>query len=69
MGAYEPHGPFDRFTLWSDPVRYHPGPEHRYAIQTANGNYLTAAAADGAAAVTRSTPTPPKSAGGRSSGS
>ncbi|MBO4221983.1 hypothetical protein [Bradyrhizobium neotropicale] len=40
--------PFQQFTLWRDPSRYHPDPAdqgkwyHRYAIQTANGNYLTA---------------------------
>jgi hypothetical protein len=33
--------------LWLDPIRYHPGPEHRYAIQTANGTYLTASGGGG----------------------
>ncbi len=46
-------GPFDIFTLWRDPSRYHPDPSdpekwyHQYAIQTANGNYLTADAGGG----------------------
>jgi hypothetical protein len=49
--------PFEEFTLWRDPSRYQPdtGPHksdpvywyHRYAIQTANGNYLTADAGGG----------------------
>jgi|tagenome__1003787_1003787.scaffolds.fasta_scaffold20937770_1 hypothetical protein len=45
--------PFQQFTLWRDPSRYHPDSSnqgkwyHRYAIQTANGNYLTAVGGGG----------------------